>query len=226
MASARTRAVRVIAAANDERSPRRSCASPATTSTLSKTGSVEPGAARDREARLREQREEADGLHRDALAARVRAREEEKPRALGQLEVERHGVRVALLELSEDVRAELREAPVEKGMARGPENEPVREVGEDARDARRELRARLVRVELREHLDGGHEVLAPRGETARQRHEDAVHLLALLLDGFGERVVVLDDERAARRRSVWPEPDRSCRRPPTWSRRSARTGRQ
>ena len=38
VASARTRAVRVIAAANDERSPRRSCASPATTRTLVEDG--------------------------------------------------------------------------------------------------------------------------------------------------------------------------------------------
>ena len=119
---------------------------------------------RDREARLREEREEADGLHRDALAARVRAGQEEKARSLGQLEVQRHRVGVAFLELSEDVRAEIREAPVEKGMARPPKDEPVRKVGEHAGDARREFRARLIRVQLGEHLDGGQ-----RGPRAAKR---------------------------------------------------------
>jgi hypothetical protein len=169
-------------------------------------GSVEPGRGGDREARLGEQREEPGRLHRDALAARVRARQEQRSHAFGQLEVERHRVGVALLVLAEDLGAQLGEALVEERVARGPEDEPLAELREDAVRDRRELGPRLRGVELREDLDRDEELGPALREARRERDEDAVHFLALFLERLGERVVVLDDgerldeERLARAR--------------------------
>ena len=70
-------------------------------------GERRPRVGRDGEARLREEREEADRLHRDGLAAGVRAREEDEPLPLVEDEVERHGVGRALLgPLPEDLLAQ------------------------------------------------------------------------------------------------------------------------
>ena len=131
-------------------------------------GERRAGVGGDGEARLREEREEADRLHRDRLAAGVRAGEEDEPLPLVEDEVERHGVGGALLgPLPEDLLAQRREAPVEKRVARPLQDERAVRVGEDARRAARELGARLVAVELREDLDGGEELAPPRREARR-----------------------------------------------------------
>ena len=131
-------------------------------------GERRPGVGGDGEARLREEREEADGLHRDRLAAGVRAGEEDEPLPLVELEVERHGVGAALLgPLAEDLLAQRREAPVEKRVAGLLQDERAVRLGKDARRAARQLGARLVAVELGEDLHGGDQLGSSSPRSAR-----------------------------------------------------------
>jgi hypothetical protein len=116
--------------------------------------------------------------------------------------------------------AERREAPVEERVPGLLQDERAVRLREDPLRAAGELGARLVAVQLREDLDGGGELPLARGEPRRERDEDPVDLLALLLERLGERVVRLHDGERLDEERLAPSPTSRGR-----SRRRSRAGR-
>ena len=185
--------MRVIAAAKDERSPRRSCASPATTRTSSKTGSVEPAAAGIAKPDWARRTKRPTVFIATLLPPAFGPERRRTLRPVRQLEIERDRVRVPLLVLAEDLGPQGPETTVQERVARAVQDEPFAELREHAADGRREFGAGLRGVHLREDLERGEEVASSGREARREGDEDAVDFLALLLERLGEGVVVLED---------------------------------